>query len=203
MEVSINEASCSLERIILQWNSSSTTSLSLLLVGQIQFCLFVLLTLKGYERTGNTVDKTFAYAGDRPSRWTSEKDLWMFGYWDHDWADSTDRVASINPGAKTITLQTTGKYRVRSGQRYYAFNALSELDMPGEYYIDRQDGILYFWPDEPLTEQSSFDVSMSQGFIRGSDFSNIRFEDIYFEGNLQITTHISKPVEEQQWKLLD
>ena len=30
--------------------------------------------------------------------------------------------------------------------RWYAFNLLAELDRPGEYYLDRDSGRLYFWP---------------------------------------------------------
>ena len=32
------------------------------------------------------------------------------------------------------------------GARWYALNLLAELDSQGEYYIDRQAGLLYFMP---------------------------------------------------------
>ena len=35
-------------------------------------------------------------------------------------------------------------------RRYRALNLLEELDQPGEYYVDRAAGRLYFWPPAPL-----------------------------------------------------
>lgn len=30
--------------------------------------------------------------------------------------------------------------------RYYAYNLLAELNQPGEYYLNRSTGMLYFYP---------------------------------------------------------
>ena len=37
------------------------------------------------------------YEGDRPSRWLDEKDGLLYGYWFWGWADSYERIASIDP----------------------------------------------------------------------------------------------------------
>ena len=37
-------------------------------------------------------------------------------------------------------------YGYRQGQRYYALNLLCELERPGQWYLDRQSGRLYFYP---------------------------------------------------------
>src|SRR5690554_6005389 len=114
----------------------------------------------------------------------------MFCYWAYNWADSTEKVTSINTKTKVITLGTSGPHGIQKDQRYFTFNALSELDMEGEYYIDRSSGILYFWPGEPLTNQSSLVVSMTNELIQSnSSFSNVVFEDITFEGNFVFIIH--------------
>ena len=52
---------------------------------------------------------------------------------------------------RTITLAPPyHHYGYRKGQRYYAVNVLAELDSPGEWYLDRQTGMLYLWPPEPM-----------------------------------------------------
>ena len=89
----------------------------------------------------------FAYSGDRPRRWTQAKDIWVHGYWTWDWADSYERVKAIDLDARVIeTAPPHGVYGYKKGHRFYALNLLEELDAPGEWYLDRQTGRLYFWP---------------------------------------------------------
>ena len=90
---------------------------------------------------------TFAYEGDRPKRWIGEKEVMLHGYWFWDWADQRYRVESIDTEKRIITLpkKPVHSYGFRKGQWYYAFNLLSEIDKPGEWYLDRDTGILYFW----------------------------------------------------------
>jgi hypothetical protein len=97
---------------------------------------------------------TFAYEGDRPSRWLRAPAVWFHGYWCFDWASETIRAKSIDTKKKEITLAKPAHYGIGSGnppsRRFYALNLLEELDRPGEYYIDREAGILYFWPTRPI-----------------------------------------------------
>lgn len=93
----------------------------------------------------------FYYEGDRPRRWLAEKDLWLHGYWFWDWSDQRMKVKSIDPDKRLITLADPQHgYGYRPGQWYYALNALCEVSRPGEWYLDREAGILYFLPPSPL-----------------------------------------------------
>jgi len=103
------------------------------------------------DTIARTRDTAFVYSGDRPSRWPSKSDTWIHGYWTYDWADSYTRIATIDTSRRLITTTTPhGVYGYTPGKRYYALNALVELDAPGEYYVDRARGILYFWPPSPF-----------------------------------------------------
>ncbi len=101
----------------------------------------------------------FHYEGDRPKRWRDKSDIWVHGYWAYDWANSYERVASIHPARRLIRTDSPyGLFGFRAGEpggRYYFLNILEELDEPGEWYLDRKSGLLYFWPPEPAGQESS------------------------------------------------
>ena len=87
------------------------------------------------------------YAGDRPSSWASHGTIWMHGYWTWDWAESTQRIEEIDSGQRRITIAGPHhRYGYTTGQRYTYFNIPEELDSPGEWYLDRESGDLFFWP---------------------------------------------------------
>lgn len=108
---------------------------------------------------GDAIGK-FTYDDDRPNRWTGEADVWLHGYWFWDWAEQHHKVQSIDTATKTITLAPPYHcYGYRNGQQYYAVNVLAELDSPGEWYLDRQTGLLYVWPPAP-TENARIAFSL-------------------------------------------
>ncbi|MDZ4858078.1 MAG: right-handed parallel beta-helix repeat-containing protein [Candidatus Hydrogenedentes bacterium] len=91
----------------------------------------------------------FTYDGDRPKLWKFHDDIWVHGYWTWDWADSFEKVRSINSESKEIaTVPPHGVYGYKEGARYYVLNVFEEIDQPGEYYVDRGTGMLYFWPPD-------------------------------------------------------
>ncbi|HEU0123622.1 MAG TPA: right-handed parallel beta-helix repeat-containing protein [Bryobacteraceae bacterium] len=99
----------------------------------------------------------FRYAGDRPSLWKPDQNIWVHGYWAWDWADSYDRIASLDTKTRTIvTAPPHGLYGFRKNQRYYFLNVLEELDAPGEYYLDVAAGRVYFWPPSDVAKAEVF-----------------------------------------------
>ena len=106
----------------------------------------------------------FQYEGHRPERWLKENDAWLYGYWFWGWADSYERIASIDPAKQEIALTPPfSTYGYRKGQPFYAVNMLAEIDMPGEWYLDRANSVLYFWPpsDPDRAVLSSFPSTIS------------------------------------------
>jgi Right handed beta helix region/GH141 insertion domain len=95
------------------------------------------------------LENGFYYTGDQPDKWKTSEDIWVHGYWAWDWANSYERVASLDLKQKLVkTAPPYGIYGFRKGQRFYFLNVLEELDQPGEWYLDRAAGKLYFWPTE-------------------------------------------------------
>jgi len=129
-----------------------------------------------------TKEGIFTYEGDRPNRWLNEPDLMTNGYWMYDWADQRFRVQSIDTAAKSITLENSlwHVYGFRRGQWYYIYNALSELDTPSEWYLDRQKGVLYFWPPKPVNKGKTI-VSTLRDLVDLQGVSYVDFEGLTFE----------------------
>ncbi len=123
----------------------------------------------------------FTYEGGRPARWVNESDAWLHGYWTWDWADSYVPIASIDAESNTIhTAEPHGVYGYKKGQRFRALNVLAELDAPGEWYLDRDTGMLYFWPPKPL-DDARIDVSIGTALLEINDADYVVFENLQFD----------------------
>ena len=68
----------------------------------------------------------------------------------YNWWNNIVRIASIDREKRVITLAGDCSYAIRPGDRYYVQGLFEELDAPGEWYLDRAAGKLYFWPPAPL-----------------------------------------------------
>ncbi len=129
-----------------------------------------------------TKEGWFTYDGDRQSRWADEQNVWLHGYWFWDWSDSFEKMESVDTATKTIRLaRPYHHYGYRKNQRYYAINLLTELDQPGEWFVDRQAGLLYFWPPAPI-EEGSVTVSVLPHLAQVRNSEGIVFRGLTFEG---------------------
>lgn len=120
---------------------------------------------------------TFEYSGDRPARWATAPAVWLYGYWCFDWASETIAVKSLDAAQHRITLSSPHVYGIGSGnkaeRRFCALNLLEELDAPGEYYIDRENGRLYFWPPAPVTGDNTVLSLLKEPVIQVRDAAHI------------------------------
>ncbi|MGQ9696960.1 MAG: right-handed parallel beta-helix repeat-containing protein [Armatimonadota bacterium] len=141
---------------------------------------------EGWTRIGGTPagqqGGVFTYEGDRPSRWKPSDDIWVHGYWTWDWADSYERVKSIDTTKREVhTVEPHGVYGYTPGKRFYFLNVLEELDQPGEWYLDRHTGILYFWPPEPIDRATAVVSLLEAPLVIMRDVSHIAIRGIIFE----------------------
>ncbi len=136
---------------------------------------------KIHGRTGSKTGR-FLYEADRPNRWKDEKEILLYGYWFFGWADSYERVAGIDTDKREIILAAPyHRYGYRKGQPYYALNLLSEIDTPGEWYLDRGTSILYLYPpsnpNKAVVELSRMQAPM----VDLESVSHVTFEGLLWE----------------------
>jgi len=119
----------------------------------------------------------FEYSGNRPARWNLDQGVWLHGYWCFDWYDEVIRVKSIDTNSRRITLAEPHLYGLRQGnpspRRYRAVHVLEELDQPGEYYVDRAKGRLYFWPPAKLSGSRIVLAMLQTPIVTLRDVSNV------------------------------
>ena len=136
---------------------------------------------KNVRGTKGSKTGKFIYDGDKPKKWVGEKDAWVHGYWFWDWSDQRHRVESIDTEKRVIAVVPPYHgYGYRKGQWFYGLNILAELDTPGEWYLDRDDGILYFWPPAPI-EKGQAMVSVVDTLVTTQNVSHVTFRGLTFE----------------------
>jgi hypothetical protein len=102
---------------------------------------------------------TFRVDFDRIKYWLNAEDMWLDGLVANDWSWQSHPIASIDAGRKTITLREPAPYTVKMCPRFFVENLLEEIDLPGEYFIDRQTGYLYLYPPAGMTRDAFVCVS--------------------------------------------
>ncbi|SHF97743.1 Right handed beta helix region [Mariniphaga anaerophila] len=134
------------------------------------------------EKNNGEEGGTFKYSVERPSKWRYSEDIWIFGYFNYGWADDAVKLATIDTTEKTFTTVQSHIYGFSSGKpwnSWYAFNLIEEVDTVGEYYVDRKEGILYFYSPE---ETETIEVSVFKDpFLSMKRASSITVKGITFD----------------------
>ncbi len=114
------------------------------------------------------------------SSWQSLDDVWMFGFWKYDWADASSPVGSFNKETKELTPQFVSLYGTKEDAPYYFFNVLEELTAEGEWYLDRENGLLCLWA--PKDSDAKIDLSLSLEPVINSEADYLTFDGITIKG---------------------
>jgi hypothetical protein len=108
-------------------------------------------TAPTYIKKHGTKEGVFEYLEERQSRWTAESDVRLGGYWYWDWSDEYQRVEKIDTLTKTLYLsEPYHHYGYGDSLRYFGLNLFCEIDRPGEWYLDRINGAIYWFPPENI-----------------------------------------------------
>ncbi len=149
----------------------------------------------GLVKAGKLVDpgdpntnrpSVFTYADERHARWTTAPDAWLSGYFHFLWAGSTLPVGKIDPASHT--LATAQPYRLwgmgmneQQGILYHVFNLLEEIDQPGEWYLDRSSGVLYWYPGGNPANTTVELSLVSETLLSADGVDHLRLDGLVFD----------------------
>jgi hypothetical protein len=111
--------------------------------------------------------------------WRQEPDLWVGGFFNWNWAFETLPALGERSGSPTLRLAKTPEFGFSAKPRAFVYNALTELDAPGEWYGDTKLGQLVAWPRD--ASKSALEISVAQSLFQLEDTSHVRFESLTFE----------------------
>jgi len=133
------------------------------------------------------------YATERLKTWKSHEGIWAYGYFYHDWADSSTPIKAFDLNQPSFFPEYVGRYGARKGGLFYFYNVLDELDSPGEWYLNRESGMLYFYPPQELkgarvemtiTEKSIIELKGAEHItFDGFTLRGTRADAVSFEAN--------------------
>ncbi|MDY3928034.1 MAG: right-handed parallel beta-helix repeat-containing protein, partial [Clostridia bacterium] len=151
-----------------------------------------------YATWGYVDQDTISYTDKEPSGWSNAKDWWIGGYLSYDYNYMRLPVTSVDTANKQISFEidaanglNADNTKTEKSYRWKAFNLLEEIDTPMEWYIDKDNMKLYYYPSKSSgnLEISSLKTSM----INLTEADYIGFEGIQFEntrGNAVTATNI-------------
>ena len=99
------------------------------------------------EAEGDLGREAFKYREGDFKNWKNLNDVEVVLF--HYWNESRLLVSEIDEEERIVTFTGRIGRRLGSGDdlnRYYIENVLEGLDQPGEWYLDRHTGQLYYWP---------------------------------------------------------
>ena len=123
--------------------------------------------------------------------WDMAYEAVAVGSFDSSYGWSLNKVTGISEDAVGYKIEIGRS--ARNDAQWYIKNLLEEIDMPGEYFVDRNTNILYYYPVEEDVDNINFELTdvLDKNIIDiDSGVSNITFDGLSFEkfGGSAITT---------------
>ena len=109
------------------------------------------------------------HPGDVQPAWAAQGDVEVVAL--QSWAEFRMYIRSVDEATRTVTLSTKPAPSNRADNaRYWVENTMDALDAPGEWYLNRKSGTLYYRPEpgeEIESVQAVAPVLEATGALRG------------------------------------
>ncbi len=133
---------------------------------------------------GDLYPHQMGYAdGDAPDRWSKASQWWVSVFPEWDFTRYRLSPESIDTSKNIIYYpESTVSLTSTVSRRWKAYNLLEEIDLPGEFMIDRENMLLYFYPPYD-TEGAKVEFSVAKTLLSVKNAKNILFKDLNFTQN--------------------
>lgn len=119
---------------------------------------------------------------ERVKTWRTVDGVWALGMIYTDYKDSTSSV-TIDTSSKVIAFNNAETNGWSQSMPYYFFNVPEELDIPGEWYLDRENCVLYMYPREDINDSSiELALGYNSNIISCNGCGYITFDGITMTG---------------------
>jgi len=108
----------------------------------------------------------------------SQGEVNIFPRW--DWWNNIISIKEVDERNHLITLAEDASYEICKGDRFRVENLLEELDQPGEWCLDTEEGKLYFWPPTGSVEKGEVIAPRLNRLIsiQGNETQPVRYINI-------------------------
>lgn len=104
------------------------------------------------------------------------------GYLKYDWAYARTYITDIDTEKNQITFNEIENVTASNGNKFYVFDMLEELDSPGEWYIDRNSKILYYYPEADIDKNDVYEISvLREPMFILNNCENVEIKNIAFK----------------------
>jgi hypothetical protein len=130
-------------------------------------------------------------------QWGPLDDAYIAGGLIRAYAFTSRKIASVDSKKGTLTFDTPirglwATYEDVAGL-FYIFNLPDELDVPGEYYLDRKTGVLTLYPPEGWSSKSEVVVSMlNDVLVAMENSSHVRLRGLTLEATRTSGVYIER-----------
>jgi parallel beta-helix repeat protein len=134
-----------------------------------------------YEDVPGEAQDQLHYKEQDARHWSRPEEGEVFVFPRFNWWNNILPIKSLEPARRLLTLAGNASYPIRPGDRYYVQNLFEELDAPGEWYLDRRDHTLYFWPPAPLEGKAVFVPTLRTILELRPGAAHVTFRGFIFE----------------------
>jgi len=139
-----------------------------------------MLKIEGANYSDVSENVSIKVSDDRIYSWSNPTEIKAEIPLKYYWSWTKHSVSSFDMENKIVNFSTKNNSHIATlNQQFYFYNIIEELDEEGEYYIDRENNILYFYPYENIDEYTVSTLATS--LVNLENVKNMTFTDIIFE----------------------